>query len=61
MMRVVLFEFDFTNLNWVFFENTGYEYGQPNKALELLGFEYKSGLINIFPNLVVFISIFILH
>jgi hypothetical protein len=61
MMRVVLFEFDFTKLNWVFFENTGYEYGQPNMALELLGFEYKSGLINIFVNLVVFISIFILH
>jgi hypothetical protein len=61
MMKVLLFGFNFTKLNWVFFENTGYEYEQTDSALELLGFEYKSGLINIFGNLVVFTSIFILH
>lgn len=61
MMRVLLFEFDFTKLNWVFFKQTGYEYEQTSLVLELFGFEYKSAILNIFENLVVLISIIVLH
>lgn len=61
IMRFLLLEFNFIYFEKLLFDAVDYSETQPNSMLEILGFEFKSGIVNIFENICVLLIILFLH